>query len=271
MWSNIHHFESVTSTNDIALSLANNGAGHGTVVSAASQTKGRGRMGTQWGTEPGCLAMSVLLRPGEQAAGEADVLPNLKAHHGPRLTLIAAVAVCEALRALGAANAVRIKWPNDILLAREGALAKVCGILTELSSVSDKIDFAVIGIGINVQRAADGMASDIPKEAAFLSDIGVTISIEQTRTAILNQLCHFLPAATPSPSFLSGPVPMDFADVIALWRRWNVTLGSRIFVKEEGIGGWAKDIASDGALVIQLDDGLLKSIYAGTCEQDPSC
>jgi len=263
MWSDIHHFQSVTSTNDIALSLAKDGAPHGTVVSAARQTKGRGRMGATWGTAEGCLAMSVLIRPGALSVGEADVLPGLTPAHATRLTLIAAVAVCEALHTLGAGAHAKIKWPNDIMLLSGERARKVCGILTELSSTSGHIDFAVLGIGINIERSPHP-ASAIPSEAAFLSDIGVRTNIEAVRKEVLTELARFLPAATPALSFSPRALATDFSGVIELWRKHNVTLGSHIFVKEQGFSGIAKDITPDGALVMQLDDGSLKQIYAGT-------
>ena len=111
----IHSYAELESTNDEAHRLADDGALHGEVVIADVQTKGRGRRGRTWVSPKGkAVTMSIVLRPS---------LPPARA---PEITLVAAVAVCEAARELGAASA-RIKWPNDI----ECRGRKLAGVLTE--------------------------------------------------------------------------------------------------------------------------------------------
>lgn len=144
-----HHLTACGSTNDEAQALARAGAPHGTVVTAESQTRGRGRLGRTWFSPPGeSLYLSVVLRP------------PLTPAQAPLLTLCAGVALAEAVTALSAAApaearpVLRLKWPNDLLLAPASApatLRKAGGILTEMVCGSAGIEFIVLGIGCNVR------------------------------------------------------------------------------------------------------------------------
>src|SRR5512146_708424 len=123
----LHWFEEVGSTNDVAKQLAEEGAAHGEVVIAERQTAGRGRRGRPWTSPPRCnLAMSLVLRP------------ELPPSRAPELTLLASVAVCQAIRQAGVAAA--IKWPNDILARGR----KVAGILTEMAAEPDQLQWVVL-------------------------------------------------------------------------------------------------------------------------------
>ena len=137
------HLRTTTSTNDRARALAAAGAPHGTVVSAAEQTAGRGRQGRTWSAPPGrALLVSVVLRDP----------PTL-------LSLAAALAVAET-----AGDEARIKWPNDVLV--DGR--KIAGILAE---GRPQDGWAVLGIGLNVALRIE----DLPAE---LRDTAGTLSLE---------------------------------------------------------------------------------------------
>ena len=132
----------VTSTNDIAVDAAREGAPHGWAVSAGIQTAGRGRRGHAWASPEGSLYLSVVLRP-----------------NVPMQNLIAVPAVCamgamDALHAMGLAGCVGIKWPNDIVARTETGDGpfdrKLAGILVEAKSSAEG-PFAVVGMGVNVQ------------------------------------------------------------------------------------------------------------------------
>lgn len=154
-----HHLLSCASTNDEAQRLARAGAAHGTVVTADTQTRGRGRLGRSWFSPPGeSLYLSVVLRP------------PLAPPQAPLLTLCAGVALAEAVTELlglgsasesdpdGARPLLRLKWPNDLLLAPPGAspaqLRKAGGILTEMVCASSAVEFVVLGVGCNVGTRA---------------------------------------------------------------------------------------------------------------------
>lgn len=136
-----YHLGTCTSTNDEAARLGREGAPHGTVVTAGSQRGGRGRLGRSWHSPPDeNLYLSLLLRP---------PFAPLQA---PLLTLCAGVALAEAARdALQQAAperdpAVELKWPNDLLIQGK----KAGGVLTELVLRGERIDFVVIGVGVNL-------------------------------------------------------------------------------------------------------------------------
>lgn len=134
----ICHFVSLDSTNTKAKELAEEGYPQGTLVVAEQQSAGRGRRGRGWESPAGMgIFMTLLLKP--------DINPN----HASMLTLVAALAVAEGVKAVSGAE-VQIKWPNDIIISGK----KICGILTEMSAQFDYINHIVIGIGINVHNEA---------------------------------------------------------------------------------------------------------------------
>lgn len=155
---NIIHFDTTDSTNIQAKKIANETNTNGTILVAEEQTLGRGRLGRQWiSPKHKGIWMSVILTP--------EILPS-EAH---KISIIAAAAVQISLTNLGISSL--IKWPNDILINNK----KVCGILTEMSAELNKINYVVVGIGINVNSDQD----DFPEE---LKNIATSIKIELKKT-----------------------------------------------------------------------------------------
>ncbi len=127
-------YEEIDSTNRRARQLGEEGAPHGALVTADSQTAGKGRRGRSWVTPRGsALAFSLLLRP------------TLPPEHVSMITLVSALAVSQAIDEMTGLQ-TQIKWPNDIVYNRR----KLCGILTEMSTELSLIHYVVTGIGINV-------------------------------------------------------------------------------------------------------------------------
>jgi BirA family transcriptional regulator, biotin operon repressor / biotin---[acetyl-CoA-carboxylase] ligase len=136
----LRSFDQIGSTNDEALNWIAAGAEDGCLVIAEQQTQGRGRLGRRWVTKPGAaLAFSLILRP---IAEERERL----AYFSP----LGALAICQALEAMGDHLQPQIKWPNDVLLQRR----KTAGILVEAAWEGDMLQGIVVGIGINVGREA---------------------------------------------------------------------------------------------------------------------
>lgn len=132
----IESLEVTDSTNIHAKQLAEFGEEEGTVIIAEKQTAGKGRMGRHWESEPGAgIYMSIILRP------------CINPVHVPGITLVTALAVIEAIKKTCNTEPF-IKWPNDIVLGGK----KICGILTEMSSEMDLINYVVTGIGINTNN-----------------------------------------------------------------------------------------------------------------------
>lgn len=162
-WERIEGGAETNSTNDDARALARAGAPEGTVVVAARQLAGRGRLGRRWVSPEGGAYVSVVLRP-PVAPVEAAALP-----------LVVAVGVARGLRSLGVEP--RLKWPNDVWIGDR----KVCGILLESAAEGDRVSWVVAGFGLNVLRGEG--ASD---EVAHVSDFVAAVTPSRVAAAVLD-------------------------------------------------------------------------------------
>jgi BirA family biotin operon repressor/biotin-[acetyl-CoA-carboxylase] ligase len=145
-------FDEVTgSTNATALTMAAEGAPQWTLVAAAHQTAGRGRLGRSWLDDPGrALMFSLVLRPG------------IEAERGGIITLLAGSAMARACRAVAGVE-IRCKWPNDLL---DPSGRKVGGILAESVIRDERLDHVVLGVGVNLGRGPAGVpgSAGVPAE-----------------------------------------------------------------------------------------------------------
>lgn len=167
------------STNDVAREWALAGAPEGALVTAARQTRGRGRRERHWDspTDTG-LYVSFILRP-DWAATEA-----------PKLAILGGMAAYRALEKAGVPN-LRVKWPNDILANGK----KICGVLVEPRLGADHIEFAVIGIGINVGQGPAGFPPELQATATSCRLEGAAISVD----CMLEFLVESLQAVRQTP------------------------------------------------------------------------
>lgn len=223
----LHWYEELGSTNDRARELAEEGAEHGEVVIAEAQTAGRGRRGRVWASPPRKnLTFSIVLRPD---------LPPARA---PELTLVASVAICEALRQAGVRAG--IKWPNDLLASGR----KIAGILTELAAEPDRVRWVVIGVGVNVNARMEDFPEELRAEAT-------SVLIERGQAApraLLAAACF-----TAVEDWLDRHAEEGFGVVRDAWRERSVTLGREVMVKvdDREIVGIAEDIDETGALLVR--------------------
>jgi BirA family transcriptional regulator, biotin operon repressor / biotin---[acetyl-CoA-carboxylase] ligase len=227
----IYHFFKIDSTNSIAMHLGEAGDLHGTVVLAEEQTAGRGRAGRSWTSEKSAgIYCSVLLRP------------SIAPAHAPLLTLVAGLAARDA--AVEELNSVPdIRWPNDLLVGRR----KFAGILTEMHAEPDRVHYAVIGIGINVNQA---------KMPADLADIATSLRIEtgksHSRFELLIRLLRNLDRYYNQ--FLTegaAPILRRFAQVSSYFKGKRV----RITTATETFTGTTAGLEPSGVLRVSRDDG----------------
>jgi BirA family biotin operon repressor/biotin-[acetyl-CoA-carboxylase] ligase len=156
--SEIHYFDSIDSTNRVALELARGGAAHGTTVVAECQTAGRGRLGRSFFSPAGAnLYTSIVLRP------------EINTAVAPTWILAAAVAVAETIaQTVAEPDQVEIKWPNDILLSG----LKTSGILMELVAEATRVAFLVLGIGVNLNVDRNSFPDEFRDRATSLASHG---------------------------------------------------------------------------------------------------
>lgn len=148
-------FDELDSTNEEAKRLAKAGGGHGAVIWAKKQTRGKGRMGREWVSQDGNLFFSILLAPDKPMA------------ELPELSFVASSALVDALQpVLEKGHKLSCKWPNDVLMDGK----KLAGILLESFEHEGK-KWVVVGIGVNV----DSSPPDAMYPACSLSDAGVEL------------------------------------------------------------------------------------------------
>lgn len=214
---------------DAAFRLGMENALEGTVVCAETQTKGKGRMGRSWVSPKGKgIYMSIILRP---HLSPRDVAP---------LTLLSAVAVCEAVNKITGVKA-QIKWPNDLLINSK----KVAGILTELSAEMDRVRFVVVGIGINVNTPINAL----PAHAT---------SLKQETKRHINRVELLQEILRQAEKWYESLRLHGFGPAIERWKELSSTLGRRVkLVDANGsVEGEAIGLDELGGLIIRDDKGV---------------
>lgn len=234
-------YESIDSTNDECTRLCREGAAHGTVVTAESQTAGRGRRGRSWESPAGDnLYFSLLLKP--------DIEPA----KAPMLTLVMAVAVAQAVARLTGVEA-GIKWPNDLVM--EGR--KVCGILTEMRMNGNRIDHVVIGVGINVKDRR--FSEELQDKAISLEAVCGTrdgISRGALLGAVLEAFEGLYEAFVTAGNLTSL---LDIYNGLLVNQNREVT----VLDPQGDYSGIARGITKTGELVVELPDGTRRKVFAG--------
>jgi BirA family biotin operon repressor/biotin-[acetyl-CoA-carboxylase] ligase len=233
----VHTLDTVDSTQAVLARLAAEGAAEGTVVTAWHQTAGRGRRGRRWWDVPGqSLMMSVLLDP------------PVPAGRAPELSLVAGLAVADALEVAAGVTA-RIRWPNDVLI--DGR--KISGVLPEAVARGDgRLAHVLLGIGINVDQ--DGFPDD-------LRDAATSLKLATGRTYDHGRLLQTVLDALDRryDEWLSA----GFAGLRDEWRRRACTLGERVRTAD-GREGVAVDVDESGALLVDAGLGTLTRVVSQT-------
>jgi len=228
------------STNTRAKELAAQGAPEGTLIIAEKQTKGRGRRGRSWFSPPGGgIYFSLILRP--------VISPS----ETPRITLMTAVVLAETLISLMKLK-LRIKWPNDILVNGK----KLAGILTEISTEMDAVNYIVVGLGLNVNMRFEKFPQEIKENAT-------SILIENgKRFPRVRLIQHYLKLYEKYYDMFKNN---DFEPIMKRWRELSDIIGKQIRVDVIGKThiGKVVDVDNDGVLILKDNQGRLQRIFSG--------
>jgi len=224
----------VSSTNEVARSIASD-CQNGTVVLAEIQTQGRGRLSRPWASPPGGIWMSLVLKP-QMSLAQAF-----------RVNMAVSVAASRAIQNLYGLD-TGIKWPNDLLLNER----KICGILMEVSAEVDRLEYAVVGLGINANVDVSGFPAEW-RSTSLRQELGREVS----RVELIQRILQEIEEAYEK---------MGSKEVYEEWRRRSVTLGRQVRITsvDGDLTGEAVDLAEDGALLLMAKGGL-KRMLAGDC------
>jgi BirA family transcriptional regulator, biotin operon repressor / biotin---[acetyl-CoA-carboxylase] ligase len=235
----IVYFKKTDSTNKEAKKLADKGAGEGTLVVAEEQLKGRGRLNRSWISSPyENILMSIVFRP---ALPPSKIFP---------LTMITSIAVVKAIKKTTGLK-TKIKWPNDIYYNNN----KLAGILTELNANRNKINYAIVGIGLNVNFDTDKYPEIKEIATSLCKETGKTISRNKLLQTILIEI------EKEYNSLKKGKIN----GIRKEWNKYSLVTGKPVIVFSEGYSeeGIAESIAEDGSLILMKSDGEKKNILCG--------
>jgi BirA family transcriptional regulator, biotin operon repressor / biotin---[acetyl-CoA-carboxylase] ligase len=235
----IFFYSTVSSTNTIATELAEKTV-EGAVVLADSQERGRGKFGRLWVSPPGVnIYMSIITKP------------EIDSKNGTLITLMSAVACATALRK-STGLPVTLKWPNDLMVNDK----KIGGILTEVKTEHQKITFAIIGMGINVNMETDAFPEEIRKIA---TSIKIQTGVPHPRTEIISEILNEM------DNWYKFLKKLCKTKILSEWRRLTSTLGREVtvIIGKETFSGLAESIDDDGILILRFPSGKKKKIYSG--------
>jgi len=231
---NIHYFDEVDSTMDIARELARKQCPHFTVVIAGRQNKGRGRLKRSWLSSEGGLYFTIVVRP--------KIPPVLSS----RVNFAASMILAQTLRNMFNINAM-VKWPNDVLVDGK----KISGILSEMEAEIDRVSFISIGLGINVNNDP---TSDEPMATSLKKILGKEVPRIEVLKAFLDR-------------FEDAVNDANLDNVVSEWKKYTETLNRhvKIITTHNVSEGLAIDVDDNGALILKLADGSVKKIIYGDC------
>ena len=225
--------EEASSTNAVALSSVGQRQS-GSIILAETQKEGRGRLSRNWASPPGGIWMSLVLKPD---------IPLSRVY---RINMAASVSICRTISRLGLEAG--IKWPNDILIQEK----KVCGILTELGAQMDRLDYVVVGMGLNANNDTAAFPSQW-RSTSLAAELGRGIDRCALIAAILNEMEKAIDN-------------MESQEIYEEWRSRSLSLGKRVRISsaEGDLTGQVVDLDGDGALILQQGREK-RRILAGDC------
>jgi BirA family biotin operon repressor/biotin-[acetyl-CoA-carboxylase] ligase len=235
----LYVFAEVESTNATLRRLAREGAVEGTVVLADSQTAGRGRMGRPWFSPPGVnLYASVLFRP------------TFAAREAGRFGLIAGLAVSDAIRELGLYPA--IKWPNDVLVGGR----KVAGSLAECALASGRVDFLLLGVGVNLNVSDEDLAAGLGPAAAGATSLAAATGRQVDRNAFAASYLSHVDA------WARRWAQQGVDAVLQAWHQRDILTDRHVEVRgaQGSFAGRVQGLDAEGLLVVVDETGQRRTV-----------
>ncbi len=246
----IYHYKRIRSTQQLAISFAETDIinENGTVILADEQYDGKGRGNKKWISPKGGLWISLIIKP----RIELDKI-NI-------LSLIAAISVCEAINETYNLK-TQIKWPNDIVINNK----KIAGILIDSSIGDSNIEYVVIGIGINI--VVDIIKINFSLASIDLLSQKVTSIQNEIKEKGINQILLLKQLLKRIEYYLFlAENEKDNTKIIEIYKKVSNTLGKSVYVYGKDIKGYcaiAKDIDTDGGLILKRENKLIEKIYFG--------
>lgn len=233
----IVYLEKVGSTNEVAKGLVDKGAPEGTLVIAEEQTTGRGRRGRRWVAPAGTSLLFSLL-----------LYPDLTLEEVPRLTMVASLAAAEAIESVTGLP-VRFKWPNDILIRDK----KAGGVLTEVGVTGERLDYVVVGVGLNVNWDPSEVVELAGKATSLSEELGREVSrLDLLQRLLLHMEKGYLrlqEGYSPHQVFTS--------------RLANLGHKAKVVTPEGEVEGVVEGVDAQGALLLRKDDGTRVRVTMG--------
>ena len=229
----LHRFDTLDSTNDKLATMAAEGAPEFTAVMADEQTRGKGRAGRNWWSPRGNLYLSVLLRP------------RIAAAMLPRVSILASLAL---FRAIGdKTGKLALKWPNDLLLGNR----KVAGILPTARTEGGRVNWVVIGFGVNLAEPETSAPGELHGCIAYLGEV-VEVSPEELARRVIAELGEVAKAFDGA----------GWENIRKEWSR-HALFGPSYLLKdgEDEVG-----LAEDGGLIMETAEGQL-TVHTGELER----
>lgn len=244
----IHFYRTVDSTQAIALSLAEQRSDnlHGTVIISEDQRKGRGRMGRKWISPRGGIYLSLIVQP------------KIEPTQSSILSLLSALSVCNVINKMTNLNA-KLKWPNDVVINGR----KVCGILLDLSIDDDKINFVVIGIGVNANIDVTKIDPDIQTSSGYY---GITSLKNEFHGKKIDKFVFIQLLLENIESYIIQLENRGAKEIIKNYKEVSDTLGKVVTVKQSTkfLHGIAVDIdENEGFLLIETPSGCIHKVVSG--------
>ncbi|UCE28482.1 MAG: biotin--[acetyl-CoA-carboxylase] ligase [Candidatus Bathyarchaeota archaeon] len=228
------------STNDWAKELARCGTREGTVVIAETQTNGRGRLDRKWVSPIGGLWFSLILR--------LELHPS----EALKLTFVAGLAVAKVLHDMFDLR-VETKWPNDVLVKGR----KICGILTEMNTTGETVNFVVVGVGVNTNFDVEKTFQEPLKRTAtsLENELGRKVRLEELFKSLLEELENLYDHFTKE----------GFDSILKEWKSYASFLGHQVEITGPAgkLSGLALDVNNDGVLILKLEDGRMRHVFVG--------